>query len=63
MENREIKILFKYETPITIGNHKVIAIRQTPKGIRFRTENGPILKEVDHKEIWSEQELHDLLLS
>ena len=63
MENREIKLLFKYEEPITIGEHKVIAIRQTPKGIRFRTENGPILKEVDHKESWTEQELHDLLLS
>jgi len=61
MENREIKLLFKYETPVTIGEHKVIAIRQTPKGIRFRTENGPILKEVERKETWTEQELHDLL--
>jgi hypothetical protein len=58
----EIKLLFKYEEPITIGEHKVYAIRQTPRGIRFRTENGPVLKEVAHKETWTEQELHDLLV-
>ena len=57
----EIKLLFKYEEPITIGEHKVYAIRQVPRGIRFRTENGPVLKEVAHKETWTEQELHDLL--
>lgn len=61
MEFREIKLLFKYEEPITIGKHKVFAIRQTPRGIRFRTENGPLLKEVEYKESWTERELHSLL--
>ena len=28
----EIKLLFKYEEPITIGEHKVKAIRQVPRG-------------------------------
>jgi hypothetical protein len=55
--------LFKYVVPITIGEHKVIAIRQTPRGIRFRTEEGPILKEVEHKDVWTEEELHTLLLN
>ncbi len=59
----EIKLLFKYEEPITIGEHNVKAIRQTPRGIRFRTENGPVLKEVEHKETWTEEELHNLLLN
>jgi hypothetical protein len=63
MENVEIKLLFKYEEPKQIGEYKVIAIRQVPKGIRFRTENGPILKEVEAKEAWTEEELHTLLLS
>lgn len=62
MEQMEIKLLFKYEEPITVGEHKVYAIRQTPRGIRFRTENGPVLKEVAFKEVWTEQELHDLLV-
>ena len=61
MENTEIKVLFKYEEPKTVGEHKVIAIRQVPRGIRFRTEEGPILKEVEAKEIWTEEELHALL--
>jgi len=59
----EIKLLFKYEEPKTVGEHKVIAIRQVPRGIRFRTEEGPILKEVAFKETWTEEELHALLLS
>jgi hypothetical protein len=59
----EIKLLFKYEEPKTIGEHKVIAIRQVPRGIRFRTEQGPILKEVAFKETWTEEELHTLLLN
>jgi hypothetical protein len=63
MEIREIKLLFKYEEPVTIGEYKVYAIRQTPKGIRFRTEDGPILKEVQQKDDWTEQELHNLLLN
>jgi hypothetical protein len=63
MEFKEIKLLFKYQEPITIGEHKVIAIRQTPRGIRFRTEEGPILKEVEHKDVWTEEELHTLLLN
>ena len=63
MEFKEVKLLFKYVEPITIGEHKVIAIRQTPRGIRFRTEEGPILKEVEHKNVWTEEELHTLLLN
>ena len=63
MENVEIKLLFKYEEPKQVGEHKVIAIRQVPRGIRFRTEEGPILKEVAQKETWTEEELHALLLS
>lgn len=59
----EIKLLFKYEKPITIGEHKVLAIRQVPRGIRFRTETGSLLKEIEFKETWTEQELHDLLLN
>jgi hypothetical protein len=59
----EIKLLFKYEEPKQIGEHKVIAIRQVPRGVRFRTENGPILKEVEAKETWTEEELHTLLLN
>jgi hypothetical protein len=59
----EIKLLFKYEEPKTIGEHKVIAIRQVPRGIRFRTEQGPILKEVAFIETWTEEELHTLLLN
>lgn len=58
-----IKLLFKYEEPITVGEHKLKGIRQVPRGIRFRTENGPLLKEVEFKEVWTEQELHALLLS
>ena len=61
MENVEKKVLFKYDEPVTIGEHKVKAIRQVPRGIRFRTENGPVLKEVEFKETWTEQELHELL--
>jgi hypothetical protein len=57
----EIKLLFKYEESKQIGEHKVIAIRQVPRGIRFRTENGPILKEVEFKETWTEEELLNLL--
>ncbi len=63
MENREIKLLFKYEEPITIGEYKVKAIRQVPRGIRFRTEEGPVLKEVEFKETWTEEELHALLMN
>ena len=59
----EIKLLFKYEEPKTVGEHKLIAIRQVPRGIRFRTEQGPILKEVAFKETWTEEELHTLLLN
>ena len=63
MVNTEIKLLFEYEEPKQIGEHKVIAIRQVPRGIRFRTENGPILKEAEAKETWTEEELHTLLLN
>jgi hypothetical protein len=61
LENTERVVLFKYDEPITIGNHKVEAIKQVPKGIRFRTENGPVLVEVEAKETWTEEELHELL--
>ena len=61
LENTEIVVLFKYEDPIELGEHKVKAIKKVPKGIRFRTENGPVLVEVEAKETWTEEELHALL--
>jgi len=61
LENTERKVLFKYDKPITIGENKVNAIVQTPKGIRFRTEEGRVLIETETKETWTEEELHDLL--
>jgi hypothetical protein len=57
----EIKLLFKYEEPITIGENKVKKIKQVPRGIRFKTEDGPVLVEVEAKEAWTEEELHELL--
>ena len=59
--NDERKVLFKYEEPVTIGEHNVKAIVQAPKGIRFRTEEGRVLVEVEAKETWTEEELHELL--
>ena len=61
MENVERKVLFTYEEPITIGENKVKKIKQTPKGIKFKTEDGPVLVEVEAKEAWTEEELHELL--
>jgi hypothetical protein len=61
MEKVERKVLFTYEEPITIGQHKVKKIKQVPKGIRFKTEDGPVLVEVEAKETWTEEELHGLL--
>ena len=61
MENVERKVLFTYEEPITIGENKVKKIKQTPKGIKFKTEDGPVLVEVEAKENWTEEELHELL--
>ena len=61
MENVEKKLLFTYEEPIEIGEHKVRKIKQVPKGIKFKTQEGPILVEVDAKETWTEEELHELL--
>ena len=61
MKNVEKKVLFKYDEPITIGEHNVKSIKQVPRGIRFRTENGSVLKEVEAKETWTEEELHELL--
>jgi hypothetical protein len=61
MENVERKVLFTYEEPITIGENKVKKIKQVPRGIRFKTEDGPVLVEVEAKEAWTEEELHELL--
>jgi hypothetical protein len=61
MKKVERKVLFTYEDPITIGQHKVKKIKQVPKGIRFKTEDGPVLVEVEAKETWTEEELHGLL--
>ena len=61
MENVERKILFTYDEPVTIGGHKVKKIKQVPKGIKFKTEEGRVLVEVEAKETWTEEELHELL--
>jgi hypothetical protein len=61
MENVERKVLFTYEEPIEVGEHKVKKIKQVPRGIRFKTEDGPVLVEVEAKETWTEEELHELL--
>jgi hypothetical protein len=61
MDFFERKLLFKYDEFKVVGKYKIIAIIQVPKGIRFRTENGPILKEVEFKETWTEEELLNLL--
>jgi hypothetical protein len=61
MENVERKVLFTYEEPIELGDHKVKKIKQVPRGIKFKTEGGPVLIETEAKETWTEEELHDLL--
>ena len=62
MENFERKILFEYDEPKVVGEHKIKKIVKVPRGIRFRTENGPVLIEtVEVKEEYTEQELLDLL--
>lgn len=61
MEKVERKVLFSYEEPIEIGEHKVKKIKQVPKGIKFKTEEGPVLVELEAKETWTEEELHELL--
>jgi hypothetical protein len=58
-----IKLLFKYEEPINLGGEKVSAIRQVPRGVRFVTERGPLLVEAEYKEIWTEEELHELFVN
>jgi len=61
MENVERKVLFTYDESVVVGDHKVKKIKQTPKGIKFKTEEGRILIEVEAKETWTEEELHGLL--
>jgi hypothetical protein len=61
MENTERKVLFTYEEPIELGEHKIKKIKQVPKGIKFKTEEGRVLVEVEAKETWTEEELHELL--
>jgi hypothetical protein len=62
MENLERKILFEYEEPKTVGEHEIKKIVKVPRGVRFRTTNGPVLVEnVEAKEEYTEQELLDLL--
>jgi len=62
MENFERKVLFEYEEPKTVGEHKIKKIVKVPRGIRFRTTNGPILiKDVEIKESYTEEELLELL--
>ena len=61
MENVERKVLFTYDESVVVGDHKVKKIKQTPKGIKFKTEEGRILVEVEAKETWTEEELHELL--
>ena len=62
MENLERKVLFKYEEPKTVGEYQIKKIVKVPRGIRFRTTNGPILIEnVEVKETYTEEELLELL--
>jgi len=62
MENFERKILFDYDEPKTVGEHQIKKIVKVPRGIRFRTKNGPILIEnVESKETYTEEELLALL--
>ena len=62
MENFERKILFEYNESKVVGEHKIKKIVKVPRGIRFRTENGPILIEgVEIKDSYTEEELLDLL--
>jgi hypothetical protein len=62
MENFERKVLFEYEEPKTVGEHQIKKIVKVPRGIRFRTSNGPVLIEnVESKETYTEEELLELL--
>ncbi len=62
MAEFERKVLFEYNEPKEVGTHKVKRIKQVPKGIRFRTEDGPILIEnVEKKDSYTEEELLALL--
>jgi hypothetical protein len=62
MEDFERKVLFDYEEPKVVGEHKIKKIVKVQRGIRFRTETGPILIEnVPDKDNYTEQELFDLL--
>ena len=58
METFERKVLFEYEEPKTVGVHQIKKIVKVPRGIRFRTTNGPVLIEnVEVKETYTEEEL------
>ena len=56
------KLLFKYDEPKEVGNHKFKKIKKTEKGIKFKTTEGKILIEnVEDKETYTEEELLNLL--
>lgn len=58
----ELKLLHKFEEPIEKNGTKIYAIRKVFKGIKFRTENGPILVETTiDPETLSLDELLELL--
>lgn len=60
--NFERKMLFEYDEPKVVGEHKIKKIVKVPRGIRFRTERGPVLIEnVEVKETYTEEELLALL--
>jgi hypothetical protein len=62
MENFERKVLFEYNEPKTVGEYQIKKIIKVPRGIRFRTTNGPVLiQNVELKETYTEEELLSLL--
>jgi hypothetical protein len=62
MENFERKVLFEYKEPKLVGKHEIKKIVKVPRGIRFRTTNGPVLIEgVEIGERYTEEELLKLL--
>jgi hypothetical protein len=62
MAEFERKVLFEYDEPKEVGTHKIKRIKKVPRGIRFRTENGPILiEDVEVKDSYTEEELLALL--
>ncbi len=56
------KLLFKYNEPKTVGSLKILKIKKTSKGIKFKTTTGKILIDnVEDKEDYTEDELFNLL--